>query len=125
VSSVPPPPPAQVRLGVQEGLKSATAVFLGEVIAREPFVVVLRVEKLWKGSIDKTVRMEIGTRTPEGLVAIDTCDYDFVGRTHLVFAETTSDGGLKARKCRLTAPSSLAKDTVRILDDLVKSGPPK
>ena len=34
----------------------------------------------------------IGTRTADGLIQNDTCDYDFAnGKMHLVFAEKTAD----------------------------------
>jgi hypothetical protein len=125
VELYPPPTPAQFRLEMQNSMDRAVAVFLGEVVTQETLVVVLKVEKVWKGAIGRTVRMQIATPRPDGLIEHDTCDYDFdPDKKHLVFAEATP-GGMKARKCRLTAPLSQAGRTLRVLDDLVKSRRPK
>ena len=126
VERYPPPTPAQLRSGVQEAVNSAVAVFVGEVVTRESLVVVLKVDRVWKGAIGKTVRMQVVAPRPDGLIEYDTCDYDFApDKKHLVFAEATPDGGLKARKCRTTAPMPRSAQTIRILDDLVKSWRPK
>jgi len=102
-------------------MDSAAAVFIGEVVTSDQLVAILRVEKVWKGQLEKTVRMQLGTRTVDGLIQYNTCDYDFAnGKTHLVFAEKAADGAMMARKCRFTAPIAAATDTVRILDDLVR-----
>jgi hypothetical protein len=126
VELYPPPGPAQFKLGVQDNIDRAVAVFLGEVVTREQLVVVLSVEKIWKGAIGKTVRMQVATPRSDGLIEWDTCDYGFgPDKKHLVFAESTPDGAMKARMCRLTAPMPQAAKTVRVLDDLVKSRRPK
>ena len=68
VERYPPPTPAQLRSGVQEAVNSAVAVFVGEVVTRESLVVVLKVDRVWKGAIGKTVRMQVVAPRPDGLI---------------------------------------------------------
>jgi hypothetical protein len=115
------PTPQQVRQGIEESVKTAEAVFSGEVISADTLGANLKVDKVWKGSPGGIARLQHAYLTSTGSAVWNTCDYTFeVGKKYMVFAVPGHAGTLKAEKCGLTAPLDSAKSTVRILDDLAK-----
>ena len=69
----------QIRNSIETDFDRSAAVFSGEVVSVGA-VVVIRVEKVWKGEIGAEVRIRQYTRSPEGYITHNTCDYVFSKR---------------------------------------------
>ena len=104
------PTPQQVRQGIEESVKTAEAVFSGEVISADTLGANLKVDKVWKGSPGGIARLQHAYLTSTGSAVFDTCDYTFeVGKKYVVFAVPGHAGTLKAVQVQLDRAAGLGE----------------
>lgn len=77
----------------------ASAVFSGEVVALDTFMVKFKVDKLWKGDFSDEITMSTGAKdNGDGTYTSSSCDYNFkLGEKYLVYAQ-----GASRKRCRRT-----------------------
>src|SRR6187455_2868327 len=112
------PTRAQLKADVAAELKEAVAVFTGTVTALDQFTVRMRVDRIWKGRVGRTVDFSTGTRKTAGsLLSSNSEDYSFTpGVKYVVFAMGRSLRDMQAYSCRNTGPLKDAADTLTFLD---------
>lgn len=110
-----PDPGLPLKRQVGMALNESRAVFSGKVLeVREDaqtlsVVVRLRVERFWKGSPTREVRIMTGRGGGD-------CGYHFeVGESYLVYAHGAGDGSLSTNICQRTARLSEASKDLRVL----------
>ena len=111
----PPNPNQSLKRQVTAALGESRAVFSGKVleVRDDPeglsLVVRLRVERSWKGSTGREVRIVTGRGGGD-------CGYRFeVGGSYLVYAYGSGAGGLGTNICQRTARLSEASKDLRVL----------
>ena len=114
------PTPAQLKADVAAELKESVAVFTGTVTAIDQLTVRMRVDRVWKGRVGRTVDFSTGTRkTASGRVSSGSEDYRFaVGVKYVVFAMGKSLRDMQGFQCGSTGPLKDAVDTLTFLDEL-------
>ena len=110
--------PEEARAALVKDFNEAFAVFTGEVVEIDIFIVKFRVDKLWKGSLGDEVVMPTGAIKGEGgMYSVSSCDYTFKrGESYLVFAYGDSAEKMQARACTRTKPLARAGAEVEELD---------
>ena len=110
-----PYPTPSLKTQVRTALSEARAVFSGKVleVTDDPqalsVVVRLRVERVWKGSPGREVRLVTGRGGGD-------CGYSFeVGGSYLVYAYESGAGGLGTNICQRTARLSEAAKDLQVL----------
>lgn len=98
---------------VEEEYKTAVAVFSGKVISVAQSAgstkVKIRVEKIWKGGLSKTIEIRGG----------GMCGYNFTaGKKYLIYASGTIENGLSASLCSRTKNLSDAAEDLKVLNKI-------
>jgi hypothetical protein len=114
------PTRGQLKADVASELKRSIAVFTGTVTALDQFTVRMRVDRVWKGRVGRTVDFSTGTRkTADGMLSSNSEDYSFtLGVKYIVFAMGKSVRDMQAYQCGNTGPLKDAADTLTFLDEL-------
>lgn len=109
----------EIRAWIVREFDESIAVFSGEVVEIDRFIVKFRVIRLWKGVPADEITMSTGTvRVDEHIARSSSCDYDFsLGSRYLVYARNF-EAGLVAYKCTRTRALHFAERDVTELDDL-------
>ncbi len=106
-----------MKLTPAEGLSSSQAVFTGEAIAVEKneatrfggLEVTLRVEQVWKGTVEEQIQVHTAGSSA-------ACGYPFVvGTRYLVYAFSDETDPMRVSLCSRTAPVENAKEDLDFL----------
>ena len=107
---------------IQDEFKKAAAVFTAEVRMITASSVVLRVDRVWKGTLGVEVVMSSGfTDNNDGTMTTRGEAFSFVrGEKYLVFADGKTTDSLSASICRPNGSLAESQRTVAVLDEITK-----
>lgn len=111
------------RVAVSTSINKADAVFSGEVIEMDRFVIKFKVQDMWKGDFEEEITLVTGDYiNADGLIVSSRCGPLFeLGKSYLVFARGSKDK-FQAERCSWTGILSDAEKAVGLLDELRRIG---
>ena len=113
------------RLEIPEEFRRSDVVFVGTVVSGDAERFVLKVDRLWKGSLPPLAALiNVNKLAPKGDPFIDGCDYQIGTKApSVIFARRVANGDLATGPCTRNGPASDA-GLIDWLNNLAKPYPP-